>query len=291
MTLTSTTLKNQYAGDGSTVSFSVTFVFWDSSDLRVVLTNDSTGTETEWTEGTQYEVSGGDGGEGTLTVNTSPTDYTPASGETLTIISNRDDTQPTSLPLGGEFPSTSVEQALDQAVRLVQQLVEEVGRCLKLPVSTASSVSTDLPAVDTDAPIIQLKTDGTGFEFISDSPGSAAAAAASAAAAETWAKGVVGINNQTDDCTLAMTDVGKLIEMEKGTAVTLTVPPNSSVAFDVDTVIVGVQYGAGQVTIAPGSGVTLRSANGALKTVSQYSQFSLTKRGTNEWLVAGDLEV
>ncbi len=55
----------------------------------------------------------------TLTVATSPTDHTPASGETLTITSNLDDTQDILLPEGGAFPSSSVEQQLDKIVRLI----------------------------------------------------------------------------------------------------------------------------------------------------------------------------
>ena len=85
MTLSSTTNKVAYAGNGSTTSFSVTFIYWEDSTVKVILSNDTTGVETTWVDGTQYTLSGGDGSTGTLTVDTSPTDYTPASGETLTI--------------------------------------------------------------------------------------------------------------------------------------------------------------------------------------------------------------
>jgi hypothetical protein len=70
---------------------------------------------------------------------------------------------------------------------------------------------------------------------------------------------------------------------------TLTVPPNSSVAFPTGTVLEGVQYGAGQTTITPGAGVTIRSSGGKLKTTAQYSSFSLRKIATDEWIAAGDL--
>lgn len=69
---------------------------------------------------------------------------------------------------------------------------------------------------------------------------------------------------------------------------TLTVPPNADVAFPTNTVINFAQYGAGQVTVTPGSGVTLRSAVG-LKTRAQYSLGTMYKRDTNEWVVGGDL--
>ena len=144
MALSSATVRVDYSGNGSTTSFAVTFVFWDDSDITVVHRT-AAGVETTWVDGTQYTLSGGDGSTGTLTVDTSPTDYTPASGETLTIRGNRALPQPTTYPLGGSFPSTAVEQAEDQIVRLVQQRSEEIDRCLKFPVTDSTSLSTTLP--------------------------------------------------------------------------------------------------------------------------------------------------
>jgi len=147
MTLTATTSKVAYAGNGSTTSFAVTFIYWDDTDVRVILSNDSTGVETVWTDGTQYTLTGGSGATGTLTIDTSPTDYTPASGETLTIKSNLPDTQSTSLPLGGSLPSTSIEERLDKSVRLIQQVGEEMTRAIQFPESsTATNVSIPTPS-------------------------------------------------------------------------------------------------------------------------------------------------
>lgn len=143
MTLASATTKVSYAGNGSTASFSVTFVYWDNTDIEVILRS-SAGVETTWVLNTQYTLSGGGGSTGTLTVDTSPTDYTPASGETLVIRSKRADTQGTALPLGGAFPSTNVEQAIDQIVRMVQQKEELLGRTLSVP-KTDTATDLELP--------------------------------------------------------------------------------------------------------------------------------------------------
>lgn len=89
--------------------------------------------------------------------------------------------------------------------------------------------------------------------------------------------------------TLVLADAGKMIRSTGASAAALEVPPNSSVAFAIDTRIDGSQYGAGQVTITPGSGVTIRSAGGALKTRVQYSGFTLHKIATDEWMAFGDL--
>jgi len=167
MTLTSTITRVQYDGDDATVAFPVTFVFWSNSDLRVVLT-DADGIETDWVYGTQYTLSGGSGATGTLTVSTVPTDYTPALGETLTILSNLPLTQPTALPLGGPFPSVSVEQQMSQIVRMVQQLSERLGRTLKTSVS--ESAIDDLPAVAARASML-LGFDADGAPVATDPAG------------------------------------------------------------------------------------------------------------------------
>ena len=98
-------------------------------------------------------------------------------------------------------------------------------------------------------------------------------------------------NRQTASYTLALTDNGKLVEMNVATANNLTVPLNSSVAFPIGTKIDIAQYGAGQTTVVATSGVTVRSAGGALKLAVQYSGASLVKIGTDEWYLFGDITV
>ena len=135
MTLSSTSVKSLYNGDSSTKAFSTGFIFWNSSELEVILVS-SSGNETTWTEGTQYSVTGGGGATGTITASTTPTDYTPASGNQLLIRSALEDIQATSLPAGGVFPSTAVEQELDRIVRRLQEKEEELTRSIKLAVSS-----------------------------------------------------------------------------------------------------------------------------------------------------------
>jgi hypothetical protein len=93
---------------------------------------------------------------------------------------------------------------------------------------------------------------------------------------------------KTANYVLVLADAGAAIEMNLAGANTLTVPPNSSVAFDVGTVVEVMQYGAGQTTLTPGSGVTIRTAS-SLTTRAQYSVVSLRKTATDEWVAAGDL--
>ena len=97
-------------------------------------------------------------------------------------------------------------------------------------------------------------------------------------------------NEQTGTTyTLALTDDGKVVEMNNASANTLTVPPNSSVAFPVGSQILVLQTGAGQTTLAAGAGVTVNSKDGNLKLSAQWCAATLIKRATDVWVVVGDL--
>jgi hypothetical protein len=97
------------------------------------------------------------------------------------------------------------------------------------------------------------------------------------------------INNQTASYTLVLSDAGKAVEMHLPTANNLTIPLNSSVAFPIGTQILVVQYGAGQTTLVPASGVTLRSKDGNTKLSALFCGVTLIKRATDEWYAIGDL--
>lgn len=89
--------------------------------------------------------------------------------------------------------------------------------------------------------------------------------------------------------TLVLTDAGKMVTMSNASANTLTVPPNADVAFPTNTRIDLLQYGAGQTTIAAGSGVTIYSSVSKMKLTGQYSGATLWKKATNTWVLVGDL--
>lgn len=88
--------------------------------------------------------------------------------------------------------------------------------------------------------------------------------------------------------TLVLSDAGKLVSLSNASAITLTIPTNASVAFPTNTRIDLLQYGAGQVTVG-GAGVTIRSSGSKLKLTGQYSGATLWKKGTDEWVLIGDI--
>jgi hypothetical protein len=93
------------------------------------------------------------------------------------------------------------------------------------------------------------------------------------------------VSGTTD--TLVIADAGKVVETGNASATTITVPPNSSVAFPVGTTIEFCQTAAGQLTLAAGAGVTLNNPSG-LKTRAQWSTLAIRKRTTDTWVVCGD---
>ena len=86
----------------------------------------------------------------------------------------------------------------------------------------------------------------------------------------------------------ALTERDDLIEMGSASAMTLTIPLNSAVAFPVGTSIDILQTSTGQVTIDGDAGVTVNATPG-LKLRTTWSSCTLFKRATNTWVVYGDL--
>ena len=102
-------------------------------------------------------------------------------------------------------------------------------------------------------------------------------------------RSVVGVNAQTGTTyTLAIADAGKLVTMSNASANTLTIPPNSSVAFVVGTVVAVRQKGAGATTVTAGAGVTLNAVSTGSGVLSgQFSSVVLTQEAADTWSISG----
>jgi C4-dicarboxylate-specific signal transduction histidine kinase len=117
-----------------------------------------------------------------------------------------------------------------------------------------------------------------------------AAQVLTAAEQNALATAMIAINAQTGaSYTTVLADDGKLITVSNASANTLTIPPNSSVAYGIGTQINIAQLGAGQTTITAGAGVTLNSSGTKLKLKDQYSVATCVKTDTNTWFVVGNL--
>ena len=107
----------------------------------------------------------------------------------------------------------------------------------------------------------------------------------------TKANKIIPINRQTVIAyTLALSDYtsGAIIEMNNSSVNTVTIPPNSSVAFPVGAVILVRQLGAGATTIVAGSGVTINNAHATAKLYGRYASATIHQRATNVWVLEGN---
>lgn len=95
-------------------------------------------------------------------------------------------------------------------------------------------------------------------------------------------------NQVTTNYTLQLSDVGKVVSVNNSASATITIPLNSSVAFPVGTLINVYSMTAQPVFVAATTGVTLRPAN-SVRLFSQYTEISLRKRDTNEWVASGNI--
>jgi len=99
-------------------------------------------------------------------------------------------------------------------------------------------------------------------------------------------------NARTASYTLVLADKDKLVEVSNASANTVTIPTNASVAYPTGTQINILQTGAGQTTISGTSGVTVNSTGATTaspKLRAQWSSATAIKRGTDSWVVIGDI--
>lgn len=130
-TVTDASNKVSSACNGSTTAFTFSFPIVETSDLVVIHRVTTTGVETVLTETTHYEVSATNNdysSGGTVT-----TVSTYASGITLTIIRDVPESQDADLEDSKVLRLEDLEKALDRLTMHVQDLEEELGRCLKYP--------------------------------------------------------------------------------------------------------------------------------------------------------------
>jgi len=108
--------------------------------------------------------------------------------------------------------------------------------------------------------------------------------------AVTPAKIAGAVNAQTGTTyTLVIGDAFKTVTMSNASSNTLTIPPNSSVAFAVGDRIDVVMLGSGTTTITGGSGVTVNGVStGSGAIAAQYASASCLKIATNTWLLIGN---
>ena len=100
----------------------------------------------------------------------------------------------------------------------------------------------------------------------------------------------LAINAQTGTTyTFVLADAGKLVTSSNGSAQTITVPPNSGVAFAIGTQIIVQNIGSANATLATAGTPTLNSKDAALEIDGQFAAATLIKTATDAWSIIGAL--
>lgn len=168
MSVTNSTNKTLQDGNGSTVAFDFTFKIFKDSDLKVYKITKETGEMGDpLVLNTDYTVTINKVGEGgTVTFTTAPT-----TEQQVGIYRIIDITQPANIPTDTEYVEKTLENALDRACMISQQLHEAVGRCIAIPEfadmteegeSVYENVNTDLPTPVAEN-VLAWNEDATGL--------------------------------------------------------------------------------------------------------------------------------
>lgn len=202
MTVSGTTNRVPYAGNGSTTVFSYPHHFQSTSHLVVVLRVDSTGVETPKSLTTHYTVSGTatngvypNGGSVTMIT-------APASGETLIIYNDPTRTQTLDLVENDSLPAESLEQALDKHTLEIQRLSSRVDRAVRQTEGAPTTFDPKLPALVVADAVLAVNSAGTAFEYVTQVSGPAGAASSTDNAIARW-DGTTGETLQNSSVTIS----------------------------------------------------------------------------------------
>lgn len=213
MSLSSTTNRNTYTGNGAVDTYAYSFKIFDEDHLVVTVSDTATPpVETTLTITTDYTVTGvGATGGGNVVLVDNSQDWIDAEGDlksgyTITIRRVVPLTQTTDIRNQGDFYPEAHEDRFDKLVMADQQQQDEIDRSIKLPTTVLpADFDPSLPTdIETAGATIIVKSTADGFEIgptateISSAQGYATAASASADLAEDWATKTDGIVAATD---------------------------------------------------------------------------------------------
>lgn len=149
---------------------------------------------------------------------------------------------------------------------------------IQAPASLAANVTYTLPTADGTSGQV-LTTNGSGtLSWATDATGGGGSSYSA-------------VRTQSGTTyTLVIGDAGDYIQTTSTTAVTITVPAQSSVTWAADTEIYFEQNNTGQITLVGASGVTINSSE-TLKTAGRYSVIALKRVAENTWTLTGERQL
>ena len=96
-------------------------------------------------------------------------------------------------------------------------------------------------------------------------------------------------SSKTTSFTLDFADAGKSLKCDSSSDIIITIPAASTTNFAINSRLDILRLGTGNVSVTPGSGVTLLSKNNNRKIAARYSGATCIKIDTNTWILIGDL--
>jgi hypothetical protein len=270
MTISSEVRKaGPFAGNDVTTSFPFVFKVFTSGDLEVVRA-DEDGIETILTQGTDYSVNlnaNQNTNPGGTVVLTSPL----VVDTTLVLTSRVQNLQPTDLTNQGGFYPKVINDALDRATIQIQQLVEQVDRSAKLPITSAADADSLV------ADIVLLANNNANINAVAENMDAVVAAPAQASAAATSAgQAATSATNAANSATAAATSASASSTSagQAATSATSAATSATNAATSATNAASSATAAAGSATAAASSaaGVNLPSAAGqALNMLRQNS--------------------
>ena len=97
------------------------------------------------------------------------------------------------------------------------------------------------------------------------------------------------VTDSTTSRTVGTADSNTYLRFTSTSAVTVTIPPQSSVTWAADTEIHIRRAAAGNLTLTPGSGVTLNAPSGGTLVMTNAMSVTLKRVGSDEWDVIGQV--
>ena len=190
MTISTTNIKNSYAGNSNTSVFQYTFKILANTELQVII-RASSGTETVKTLTTHYTVSGvGNASGGNVTFTSG---NIPATGETVVIRRVTAQTQNLDLVENDPFSAETVESAFDKLTSINQELQEQLDRSIKVSrtatittpeiTDDASARAGKLLGFDSTGNVLDATIDGSGVAVSATNAANSATASANSATA------------------------------------------------------------------------------------------------------------
>ena len=298
MAVDQTTGRWAYTADGVATIFGFDNVIWAATDIQVYVSK-------VLVAPTEYSVTGlGQASGGTVVFNTAPAAQAP-----VVLVSAIPETQETIHADGKELPAKTKDTALDRLMRTQHQLSERQRRTLHpadgdpdgigtLPdKATRSGKVLGFNATTGDPEAVDPAGGGGAVSSVFGRTGAVVAQTGDYTAAQVTDAAKQSERGEVNDIlpipgathTLDAADKGKQHEFTSASAVTITVPPDST-PIPIKAVYFFAQDGAGALTFSPGAGVTILAPAGKQAGTNGVGNGgSIMKIGINTWRIQGTL--